>query len=801
MSARLAWCHFGVAAVAAVLGLSAGAETTVWYLQASGNSKYQKYVADDLSYWARTEGGAVGSGAPTANDALVVLASRQLRLGTASKTTTCKSLTLGDGTAIGLITHDNGTQTFANDGLFMNNNTRYQANLSNARLTLAGKVTILADAATPAVFHQQQEKYAGTTLNVTATVYGDAGTGIAIGKVEGANASTNTTIAFTKLTNYKGSIDVAAGRYQQITDDNFGQKAVLSTMATPGSLSLSTPGCILALTNVSCVVQAANVSISSGCRLELQANAEGKCGKLVATSSLTLPSALDIRMVGYPQGSACYTLIEGPVGCNLDQVDFTLLGVPAVTPGPELKVVKTATTESLQLAWPDGWVQMVKSDSKQKDTGTGQSAMTNRLSWSDGQVPHDNAVYVIPGDSIFRTPYNSLLCEFPGDGIVLTGIGGGILYYGKGLSLDGYFKVSTGASVKVWTGQGAQNGDCLLKANLIQVDGTLNLGSYNKSSLVLDGPLAGSGEIVMDGVDGSSAYEGYYSFTNNAASTFKGRLRVSLHQKLIDQGRTNQTFNVNRQIDFGVDRDAFDYRGFMIEHGGHVVLNPDGSDGNNYTYTAPANLGLYVNSLGDINVRMGVGNLIWPAGWTLNGTFVKRGSGRLALGGSMRFVGANGQLSETPVEGKNVFEWQEGVLQPLVYDALDGARVELTSTSQNGYVKLRLAVDFDNANLTRYGIRNAKTKHPFSIAHPDVFPTLPLDLQFPDGHPDEMEFTVGVLTVDPDAVAEVSPLIPALPKQKIYKGYQQTPSVVTNDDGTVTLGIKFERRGILVIVK
>ena len=61
MSARLAWCHFGVAAVAAVLGLSAGAETTVWYLQASGNSKYQKYVADDLSYWARTEGGAVGT--------------------------------------------------------------------------------------------------------------------------------------------------------------------------------------------------------------------------------------------------------------------------------------------------------------------------------------------------------------------------------------------------------------------------------------------------------------------------------------------------------------------------------------------------------------------------------------------------------------------------------------------------------------------------------------------------------------------------------------------------------------------
>ena len=32
----------------------------VWYLQKSGHSKYQGYVADDLSYWAQTEGGAVG---------------------------------------------------------------------------------------------------------------------------------------------------------------------------------------------------------------------------------------------------------------------------------------------------------------------------------------------------------------------------------------------------------------------------------------------------------------------------------------------------------------------------------------------------------------------------------------------------------------------------------------------------------------------------------------------------------------------------------------------------------------------
>lgn len=773
----------------------------VWYLQKSGHSKYQGYVADDLSYWAQTEGGAVGSGAPTASDELVVLASRQLRLGTASKKTTCKSLTLGDGTAVGNITHDNGTQTFANDGLFMNNNTHYQANLSNARLAVAGKITILAAAATPAVFHQQQEKYAGTTLNVTAKVYGDAGTGILIGKADGTYVSTNTTIAFTQLTNYKGSIEVKAGRYQEITDENFGQKAVLSTMTTPGSVRVSTPGCILALTNVSCVVQAANVSISSGCRLELQADAEGQSGKLVATDSLTLPQSLEICLVGYPQGAAGLTLIEGPRGCGLDQVDFALSGVPSLGSGPELKVVKTATTESLKLAWPDGWVQMVKSDQKQKDKGTGQSAITNKLSWSDGKVPHDNAVYVIPSDFAFRTPVNTEVCDFPGDGIVLAGVGCGILYYGKGLSLDGCLCVPAGASAKIWTGQSAQNGDCVLTANSIQVDGTLNLGSYNKSAIVLDGPLAGSGEIVMDGVDGSSADAGVYSFTNNSASTFKGRLRVSLHQKLIDLGRTNQTFNINRQIDFGVDRDAFDYRGFMIEHGGHVVINPDGSNGNNYTYTAPANLGMCVNSLGEVNVRMGVGNLIWPAGWTLNGTFVKRGSGRLALGGPMRFVGANGQLSETPVEGKNVFEWQEGVLQPLVYDALDGARVELTATSQNGYVKLRLAVDFDNANLTRYGIRNAKTKHPFSIAHPDVFPTLPLDLQFPDGHPDEMEFTVGVLTVDPDAVAEVSPLIPALPKQKIYRGYAQTPSVVTNADGSVTLGIKFERRGLVVIFK
>ena len=318
-----------------------------------------------------------------------------------------------------------------------------------------------------------------------------------------------------------------------------------------------------------------------------------------------------------------------------------------------------------------------------------------------------------------RTPNEVGVCEFGGDALIMMN-GSRLTLFGECLALE-KLVVPSGSSAEVYIGQGLQSlaklgvTNTAVVATNILVDGTLALGAYTSREIGINGPVSGTGEVVMYGVDGSSSYTGYYSFGADN-SGFTGRMRISMHPTLQSQGHTNQTFTVYSATDFGGNRATFDYKAMTLELGGHLNIQKprtNSSGNNNYLYVAPTNCGLYVSGKSDMNVNYAGGNLVWPSSLTLDGTFRKRGSGRLALGGPMKFI-SGGHLSDTPTEGKNVIDWEGGRIHPLVHDALDGAQVRLVASSQNGFVHLKLEQDYSDPLLMRYGIKNTKTATPFS---------------------------------------------------------------------------------------
>jgi len=438
----------------------------------------------------------------------------------------------------------------------------------------------------------------------------------------------------------------------------------------------------------------------------------------------------------------------------------------------------------------------------------GKSGLTNATAWSDGKVVHSGAIYEIVGNRTLRTIRDAekSKCDFPGDGLAFGDSQGGtyinsLTLFGKGITIHGPCLVPEGAITRIWSGQGVSSCDVPVTAERIAVDGLLRMGAYNKSTLILDGPLSGNGEVVMEGVDSTGAFEGHYEFTDNSA--FTGRLRLSLSATMIAaHNGTNQTWGVFRETDFGGARPAFDARGVTLEHGANLDISPPTTTNNFYAYTSPTNCGLLVNESANLSLPYARSGLTWLAPLTLNGTLHKTGSADLVLASPMKFLTAGGELTDTPTEGKNVITWEGGGLKALDCDAFNGAQVRLTAASQNGWVKLQLAVDYANENLTKYGIRNVKTDNPFAIANPSAFPKLPLDVTFPVEHPDGLEFTVGIMTVRAAAATGVVAMLPLdqLPR-KIYKGYRQTAEMIDNGDGTVTLGVKFEQQGTVLLLR
>lgn len=156
--------------------------------------------------------------------------------------------------------------------------------------------------------------------------------------------------------------------------------------------------------------------------------------------------------------------------------------------------------------------------------------------------------------------------------------------------------------------------------------------------------------------------------------------------------------------------------------------------------TVAENRGLYVCGENTLRVDDGDATLAFPASVTLDGVLVKKGLGRLVLGGAARF----GETSEgDPVAGANEMHVDEGSLGVDHAEALDGVAVTFAEGTS-----LAMTCADPDSDLARRGIVLVRDGSSLSI----VGETLPVSVT---GWPeDAARFRMAVATLGTKSAAE-----------------------------------------------
>jgi hypothetical protein len=314
----------------------------------------------------------------------------------------------------------------------------------------------------------------------------------------------------------------------------------------------------------------------------------------------------------------------------------------------------------------------------------------------------------------------------------------------------------------------------------------VNLGASNDQTLGIDGEIVGAAQLNMRGVTSTSATKGNYRFTG-LNTNFTGNITVEQQTvgAYLSFDSKYQTLYVQDGRNLGGAKETFDPAALKLATMSRLQV-----ENGDVTLAADLNRGIYIEGVG----RLHVGSphtltVNWPI--TMHGKLWKEGTGTLVLGGDARFDSANG----APEATSNLFAVAAGTVKVASYNALDG----IETTFRNG-TSLVLALDPNDANLTKYGILNAKTETPFTLG--SGLSKLPLTIDT-TAYPTiaEMPVSFGIVTVlnTPATVAAVRAMLPRIKAYpNVHNGIVERENV---GEGTVTFALKLEVVGLRIIVQ
>ena len=103
----------------------------------------------------------------------------------------------------------------------------------------------------------------------------------------------------------------------------------------------------------------------------------------------------------------------------------------------------------------------------------------------------------------------------------------------------------------------------------------------------------------------------------------------------------------------------------------------------------------------------------------------------MALGGALRFLDSEGELTETPpTEATNrTFYVMGGRIKPLSAHSLDGLDVVFSNKTSKIDVGIALDIETDDAELLAKGICNTKSESPFAVQSDDPGEKINISLQ------------------------------------------------------------------------
>ena len=334
-----------------------------------------------------------------------------------------------------------------------------------------------------------------------------------------------------------------------------------------------------------------------------------------------------------------------------------------------------------------------------------ESSLTNASHWSDGEVPHPGAHYLVQSKAL-RTPLDAMLMPntpfdpidyaFPGQSLA---IGNGstfivscsnvtvrLLRFFDGSSfmqaqytaatLNGKVSVEGATTWKTYRGT---SGDLLTVKSEVRGDGEIKMVSANASA----SGSAPAGQMLLD----------------NANTNFTGRICVSFNDGATPNYTTvNMTLNIKDGRALGGAGTAFDPKALTLERYGSLCALES-------TTVSEPTRGTWINGVGRIKVESGK-TLTYTAPLAVYGTFCKEGAGLIALGNAQPKFGETA-LDTTPdaTAANRTFLVREGNVKVMNAYALNGLDVVVEDPDAT----ILLDADTEDATLATYGIVNTLT--------------------------------------------------------------------------------------------
>ena len=658
--------------------------------------------------------------------------------------------------------------------------------------------------------------YTNSTLRITGTVAAEPSARLLLGVVSpsykvtkqaqygvGDDDSWNLFRFAADMSDFNGTLqlDRATDAYLEATPTMWHIGAHFESSQTiPGSIIV--PSYDVLSVGESAALSVSSLTLSAGSMLKYAYSGSG-FGSISATSSAAVTGSIAVVIVGsegiFPADGGRVTLLTVPDGqeTTFTAGDFKFtdatVGVYGPSPYLDVEVDDTAHTRSLVLVYqrwlPEEMVTLDVSDASTKEckassAGSQASAMTNAAQWSDHALPTDsNKTYaVLPSGSPYGDTGKTLR-TMPGMDTTLPGS----LIIGKSCSLMllgpnftvGQLTLHDGAILA-----GANVSGTFNVMGPVDVPfGSVRLRRHAARELKVTGPLTGGAELVLEGWGSTGSASGIYSFTGDL-SGFTGTVRVTEINSMTEPNYlpkgTNQTLRLNSALgetQLGGKLAEFNPKALTLERCGTLRLDA----GNTLNITTNYNRGIYVNGAGRIFVQSAWHTLNVSTRLTVKGTLTKDGAGSLVLRGECVTEG------EAPA-----LEIVSNSVVVAGTDSINGLSVKMSKDTS-----LVRRIDFADATMTRYGIRNMATT-PFVL--PDGVDKLAIEMDATGQTAPADGIDVGIVTVSVDAAATVGAMLPELASP--FSGMAASIVAIEDTDAhAVTFTLRLRPRGTKLYVR
>ena len=668
----------------------------------------------------------------------------------------------------------------------------------------ASWINVRAPVEEPFVFYcQPAEMYNNRRVLVNAPLISDENAGIVVGPAMSAGGNytacgTNFTVALVgDCSAYKGTISVTTA--QEVAFGKWDVGLLLGDITVDGKVRLAAGTMIEARegsrnqyagkTPAECTVGSLELAANSMIQVSGDTTTP-KNGIIHVRDSLSVerPVALKLNYnVRTPSTNEAtrLTVLTAPSSSRLDARDFVFdIGTTSTAQYYDLIVEEDAATQTKSLVavfGPTVWQKSQYGNEGGKDRTPGDSSLTNAAYWSDNLLPHVGAHYYSERHYLRTLVDATQDYDFPG--LSFTQVGGRFTILTKSFRVPEYYTRGTST---IWLGQEYNMEKAIKVDRFVAKEGTVDLGAYNDQTLVIDGEIVGFGDFTLRGVSSTGATKGNYRFTG-LNTNFTGN--ISLRQREsddahLDFGSKFQTLFVNDGRNLGGVKDEFDAKALTL-----ATMSRLSVTNGTVTLADGLNRGVYMESgrfFVDASCTLAVN---WPI--TMHGRMWKEGEGTLVLGGDVRFDSADGEPEAT----SNIFSVVNGTVKVTAYNAMDG----LATTFANG-TSLVLPINPNDANLTKYGILNAKTDTPFALG--SNLAKLPLSVDT-SAYPavTQVPQTFGIITVTnkPETVTAVRAMLPTIkPYTDICQRIVEHENV---GDGTVTFALELKHVGFKIVVR